>query len=512
MRLTLPVAFGLILLVLTVGLLPIVDPDFFWHLKIGEVIRQTGAIPSTEIFSHTAHGQPWVIQGWLADVVLDYVWESTGVTGIRLLVAGLFLCTWVVIYRTVRLYVIRPETALLLSGIGVALLLPGLAPRPTMATALALAITLYSLLAFRRSGELRWLLILPPVFALWPNLHFGYITGLGLIALFVLSELLARAAPIAPEHHELGTLLARGPFVIGLLCMAAIGANPLGYGVVSETVQMFFTNSVARVSEWQSPSFENVSGKLVYVAIGIFIFARSLARRSIHWLDIVVPLAVIGAALSAVRHIPLMGLVLTSFIARAVANWEPGVVCAGRRYGSGSGVATTREVSRRAAAFINFALVLCVVVVTMVLSPLADKKFAGMRNLWQPSGAADFLAGHELKGRLFNTYAGGGYLISRLYPRQLVFIDGRYNPYPKKVIDDYLSIVDGMPGWFDHLQSYGIDIVLAETDSAFRQLMMLRIEFRLVYRDQYYSVFVRDIDRFRGLPTVRPSIVPTPPG
>ena len=508
MRFTLPVAFATVVFVLTAGFLPIFDPDFFWHVKIGELIRQTGMLPNSEVFSHTAQGQPWVIQSWVSDVVLAYVWESAGIVGIRLLVAGSLTVIWLLTYQTVRLYMARMGTAVLLSGLAVLLIVPALAPRPTMMTALCLALTLYSLLAFRRSGELWWLLILPPLFVLWPNLHFGYIVGLGLIALFALSDLLARVIPIAHEHREAGTLIARGPALICLLCVAAIGANPYGYGVLWETVRMSLQGAASQVLEWRSPSFSDGTGKLFYGAISIFIIARSFARRSIHWLDIVVPLTFIGAALSAVRHIPLMGIVLMPFLARAFANWESDVFVVAKRAVTGLGSAAARDLGPRAVAIINLAFVACVVVVTVLLAPAADRHYGEKRVRLQPSGAADFLITHNLSGRLFNTYDGGGYLIYRLYPWQQVFIDGRYNPYPKQVIEDYFSITDGKPSWFATLQSYGIDIVLCENNSAFRQLMLSRIEFRLVYEDQHYSVLVRDIDRFRDLPTAESAMAP----
>src|SRR6185436_1212412 len=52
-----------------------------------------------------------------------------------------------------------------------------------------------------------------------------------------------------------------------------------------------------------------------------------------------------------------------------------------------------------------------------------------------PEGAADFRLRHKIRGRIFISYAHGGYLMWRLWPEQQVFIDGRalheslYNDY-----------------------------------------------------------------------------------
>lgn len=510
MRFGLPAAFAVILCVLTLTFLPIVDPDFFWHVKIGELVLESGRLPRSEVFSHTAADQAWVVQGWFSDVVLHVVWNSAGVFGVRALIASLLVATWWVIYRSVRLYVHRPETALILSAVGVALLEPAVAPRPTIATALGLAVVLHSLLAYRRSGQSRWLLALPLSFAVWPNVHFGYLAGMGLALLFMASDVLERLVPLKHALREPGVLIGARPMLVGLLCVAAVGANPHGYIVLWDAIQMAIDGAQSPISEWQSPSFGNIIGKLVYFGIAAFFVARAFARKSVSWLDLVVPLAVIGAALSAARHIALMGVVLAPFLARAVASWDSRDfdVRLGRL--SRSAAIASREMGPRASSRLNMALVATVTLVLALVLPTVNEKFDEVAKRFQPSGAADFILEHELKGPLFNTYNGGGYLIYRLYPRERVFIDGRYNPYPKRVFDDYLAITNGAPDWFVRLESYSVNVIVSETTASFRQLLLLRPEFRLVYEDPYFSVLVRDIDLYRALPTVEPQLSRAP--
>ena len=199
-----------------------------------------------------------------------------------------------------------------------------------------------------------------------------------------------------------------------------------------------------------------------------------------------------------------------TLLARAVAGWDSkNFDIRIGRLSRGAAIAT-RDMGRRASSRLNMALVATVTLVLALVLPTVNEKFDEVAKRFQPSGAADFILEHELKGPLFNTYNGGGYLIYRLYPRERVFIDGRYNPYPKRVFDDYLAITNGAPDWFVRLESYSVNVIVSETTASFRQLLLLRPEFRLVYEDPYFSVLVRDIDLYRALPTVEPQLSRAP--
>src|SRR5215472_9249008 len=58
------------------------DPDLWWHLKLGQIIATTHAIPSTELFSHTAPGHPWTAHEWLAQLSMYCAYQAGGNTGL----------------------------------------------------------------------------------------------------------------------------------------------------------------------------------------------------------------------------------------------------------------------------------------------------------------------------------------------------------------------------------------------------------------------------------------------
>ncbi|HXF06527.1 MAG TPA: hypothetical protein VNM72_14090, partial [Blastocatellia bacterium] len=39
--------------------------DFWWHLKTGEIIVTEHRIPTSDEYSFSRHGEPWVNQAWL---------------------------------------------------------------------------------------------------------------------------------------------------------------------------------------------------------------------------------------------------------------------------------------------------------------------------------------------------------------------------------------------------------------------------------------------------------------
>src|SRR5882724_10179059 len=56
------------------------DPDLWWHLKAGEIVWNTHSIPSRDLFSFTAYGQPSTEHEWLAQWSIYATYKLVGVT------------------------------------------------------------------------------------------------------------------------------------------------------------------------------------------------------------------------------------------------------------------------------------------------------------------------------------------------------------------------------------------------------------------------------------------------
>src|SRR5208282_2992146 len=60
-----------------------VDPDLWWHIRVGQEILATRHWPNTDPYSFTAAGQPWMAYEWLGEVLLGGVARVAGLPGLE---------------------------------------------------------------------------------------------------------------------------------------------------------------------------------------------------------------------------------------------------------------------------------------------------------------------------------------------------------------------------------------------------------------------------------------------
>lgn len=157
---------------------PLIDPDVWWHIRAGETVLATGAIPRSDAWSLTAVGQPWTSQDWLSNVLLALGWRlgEWGPTLLSLAAGAIVVVAFWLLWRAVS--VRRPavgwfarvvwfSAALLLAG-------PVLGVRVQIVDLLftgAVLLLLWTYLADRRR---RWPALLPVVAVAWANMHAGF--------------------------------------------------------------------------------------------------------------------------------------------------------------------------------------------------------------------------------------------------------------------------------------------------------------------------------------------------
>ncbi len=256
-----------------------VDPDIWWHLADARLIFATHHMIWTDPYSFTAVGQHWIDWEWLSE---QFYWGGYNLFGLR----GIYLLTWFGLCGNILLVYWRgyrqgrnANAALVASIVGFVLMTVNGGPRMIAFAYMAMSV---ELLILEESGRGRknlvWLL--PPLFALWINLHGTWLFGIGLLGLYILCGLFSlkigsfEQTAFAPQERN--RLLT----VFGLSCVALL-ANPYGWHLLVNPFDMMLHQklSVATIAEWQPLTFSSFEGEATIVAIVLMVIANLVSGR-----------------------------------------------------------------------------------------------------------------------------------------------------------------------------------------------------------------------------------------
>jgi hypothetical protein len=474
------------------------DPDYFWHLRTGQLILDTRGLPSNDPFSFTRPDAPWVLHEWLFEVILYSVYSIGGPFGVRLLVAILMGATFCVVYRSIRAF-LDPVAALLIAVVCFSALLSFASPRPQLISYLFYAIYLHLILGFLHNGDTRRLNWLPPIMVLWVNGHGGYAVGLILLTIVTAATALSRWLGW-PDRNP--TRLR--PLLICLVITA--GASLVSPYHIHHWLYPFQTAGLEAtrvIAEWRAPTLKDQSFQSLLV-LGLA-YGWSMAFRDSRpkLQEFLLATAMILLSLKANRHVPLGVITLAPLLALALSD---GVLAKLTIWWQRSGVRNRyKKTAGRGQQLgsklyvMNWLVVGTSVLLGLAYWPTHAARQMEARNELTGWKAVDFVVSRGITGRLFNEYGFGGLMIYRLNPAQKVFIDGRADAYGDAFVKEYLKIYFGREGWAEAFDRYEIDYVVCARSAPVRQLLLQRGDFVSVYKDEYNSVLVKRIPRFESI-------------
>src|SRR5687767_8626051 len=184
------------------------DADMWWHLRAGQEMWEQKTILLTDQFSYTRAGAPWTNAFWLSELFFFLLYRSGGFFAICLFVSIVGGATFLLLYRRLSGNPLLNTAVLLLAAITAA---PIWGPRPQIISFFLLAI-LDRWLFEHETGKNRPLWVLVPFFALWANLHGGWIWGFLLLFAYIAGAItrLFLKSPIQ-ENPTVKTLKIIGP-------------------------------------------------------------------------------------------------------------------------------------------------------------------------------------------------------------------------------------------------------------------------------------------------------------
>lgn len=449
-------AFPLFFAVIRGFLAPIILMDFYWHLRLGQVIVETLSIPRTDIFSYTVAGKEFVAQSWLADVLFYLIYKvggfalivfSNGILLFLILLPLFFLC------RKATPHIWSLVLALFL----VAFCIPWNL-RPQVFSS-ALFSFFYWMLWPSRTRSSFAIYALPLLMILWVNLHGAFVIGLVLIAVFIVGELAELLTGRERDEANIRRLKTLG--LIFLLCFVATLANPEIIGVYDYVWTILKATSVQKyVSEWQPPVINSTDGFVMfYLPFFLLTFILVCLRKRPEIIELLLYLGFGAYGMVSLRNC-VWFLIIS---APMIAKYLPMIDWSNANLGAvdSPSVYANESQRRKELPFLNRTIVIAMILVLILNSPWMRMKLhaTALQSPDTPVGAMDYIDRNNLIGNIFHPQIYGDYLIWRCWPKQKSFYDGRVHLFDEPFVRSYSRIFQDSD-WEKLLHKYDIRYLL----------------------------------------------------
>lgn len=475
------------------------DAGIGWHIRTGQQILRTHAIPRVDPFSSAMGAKPWYAWEWLYDLLVGQLEATLGLNGVvwftAIVIAAVFAGTFrLLICRRANLLV-----AVILVLLAVAASTIHFLARPHVLSWLFTLVWFWILDCSEQdcspdgARRARRLWFLPLLMLVWVNVHGGFLLGFALLGIYWLCAVWEWMRTTDGRIEDvLRRIAARKRatqlIYVGLLSTAASLLNPYGWKL-HEHVYAYLSNRflMDHIEEFQSPNFHGVAQKCFLLLLLVAIATLTVRGRDLRPSQALTVLFAVYAGLDSARNLPVSSILLVLIVAPLL-------------FSSGlDGTILQRSFLQRMSAVESgqrgHLWPILAIVVTFGIAAnggrigsgrLMDSHFDPQR---MPVAAVDYLETHQLHGPILSPDSWGGYLIYRLYPATRVVVDDRHDFYGEAFFKSYLKFMHGQPGWQDFLAEHEAGCVLLPSDATLTTILPQN-GWHAIYSDQVATVFV----------------------
>jgi tetratricopeptide (TPR) repeat protein len=547
--------YGLIIAFLSLtfllGIFPLKDTDFWWHLKAGDSIRQTGQVPTVDTFTFGAEGHPWIDLHWIFQILVSWGYEHGGVVGLNLAKCAITtLAVFLLITAKRREW---PVWAMLLAWLPALLVLNGrMYIRPETMSLLYLAMVLAIL---SRWGRKPWLaFVLPLVQVCWVNTQGLFLLEPILIG-FALADAVTRPGAFLRERRGWWRMISLATVLTGAACFF----NPYGLAGTFYPIQLArtMTDPIFKETIWELkplPTFIEEVGldslplKLHIAAFGFGFVSFLLPAIWRLWVALVdrVKAPELDAEFSKGRKkresarakkrsdddrsstadswrlSPFRGLLFAAFSALSLAATRNshqfaavvGTVTAwnfgewawairARKLRLGKTLQTSSGTWPRLITFVAIALTFAAVVSGRFYAWSGEGRTVGIgeESLWFPHEAVKFAGGPGMPDRMVGYHNGHPALYEYYWaPQKKTYTDARLEVMGPELYKEYLGLERKIrfdsPGWSQDLEKMGQPAFLIDNlqqgNAALSASLLKSRHWRCVWFDPIACVFVHD--------------------
>ncbi len=466
----------------------IFEPDTFWHIKTGEIILKTKAIPHKDVFSFVTEGKDWTPPEWLSDVIFYLVYKAGGFVLLNIFFIITYgLCFILLFYILIQ----RGVTTLISSTIvtvGAIASWERSQARPHIFTYLFMALMILLIDEYRLKGK-RYIWFLPLISILWINLHpesaVAVFIFLSIIIMEMIKIYLNKYMPEKysflriEDEQSIGKIITL--LIIFFLTLIANFINPQGYRVFDFLFRHPDVITKLEINEFMPLKFADFPKTFLSIVIFMSIALLGI-RKNFHEIHLAIGF---GFLTFKFRRF------LTEFFIFAI----PAAGIAIQFY-----LDVAQNLIKRYAPSFSFRIinggftVLYLVLLSYSIHKLYYYDFhsfkgIGLHQKYFPKSAFEFIERNKIRPNVYNSANFGGAMIFYFFPEQKVFEDTRLISY--EIMLKYKTSIK-KPDFPKIVEFYDVNYTIIDTDlSILSDYPDMRKNWALVYFDDFSEIFVK---------------------
>lgn len=457
------------------------DNDLWARLIVGEHIIEKLEILKKDFLSYTPTHN-WYDHEWGSSIFFYISYKYFGEAGLMFLKGILCALTMFFCFKTVELR--KPKNSISYNILYYVIMFfvieksLGATPRCLLFTTLFFSIFLY-LLEKSRNGNKKVLFLLPVIMLFWSNIHGGCLSGLGLILLYIIGEALNKKSIKEYIYTFIASLLT-------------LFINPYGL----EYVKFLFTAGTMNrelIAEWASPfSNNNIYTRYkIYMPILLSTYIINNIKEQINYekldktkLIVIITLTILS--IFHIRHIVFFVISIGIFLYDdfyAVFNSFINKI---------NNKLKIKEDTKKTIILAKEIFVYFFIIILTLPMIIADKKEMDMSITKYPIYAVEFIKQNDLKGNIYVSFDWGSFVAYKLYPNNLIVMDGRYEEvYYNNLIKEQVNFHKVENDWYKIIRENKTDIILIEKSFPVYKELIKHNDWNKIFADKDYAVFVK---------------------